>query len=197
MMNHMDATILGQTYRLGVPDGGEKTLQASVKRVDEAMVRIHDAGKIRARDRIAVLAALNMAFDLGQLEAQLTTTEAMLQHLRQELAVARQAAATATAQASDSAAQAEASGMLALQTADELTILNERLLAAQAAVRSQSNAATPSDPAAEWPHRQAVNETDPQQPPASEPQADSPSQARLNALSSRLDQALAQDGRLF
>jgi cell division protein ZapA len=31
--------------------------------VDEAMCKIRDAGKIKARDRIAVLAALNLAFD--------------------------------------------------------------------------------------------------------------------------------------
>ncbi len=33
-------------------------------KVDEAMCKIRDAGKIKARDRIAVLAALNLAFDL-------------------------------------------------------------------------------------------------------------------------------------
>jgi cell division protein ZapA len=40
-----------------------------VDRVDAAMCKIRDAGKVKARDRIAVLAALNLAFDLGQLEA--------------------------------------------------------------------------------------------------------------------------------
>jgi cell division protein ZapA len=35
-----------------------------VGKVDEAMCKIRDAGKIKARDRIAVLAALNLAFDL-------------------------------------------------------------------------------------------------------------------------------------
>ena len=33
-------------------------------KVDQAMCKIRDAGKIKARDRIAVLAALNLAFDL-------------------------------------------------------------------------------------------------------------------------------------
>jgi cell division protein ZapA len=36
-----------------------------VERVDTAMCKIRDAGKVKARDRIAVLAALNLAFDLG------------------------------------------------------------------------------------------------------------------------------------
>jgi cell division protein ZapA len=192
MINHMDATILGQTYRLGVPDGGEKALQASVKRVDDAMVRIHDAGKIRARDRIAVLAALNMAFDLGQLEEQLTSAQAALAQLRQELAAAHQATEAATAQASDSAAQAEASGMLALQTAEELAVVNQRLLMAQAAV--QIAAPTPQHATAPAPTTEPRAET--AAPPPAAP-IDAQGLERLNALSTRLDHALAQDGRLF
>jgi hypothetical protein len=38
----------------------------AVNRVDMAMCRIRDAGKIKARDRIAVLAALNLAFELPE-----------------------------------------------------------------------------------------------------------------------------------
>jgi cell division protein ZapA len=192
MINHMDATILGQTYRLGVPDGGEKALQASVKRVDDAMVRIHDAGKIRARDRIAVLAALNMAFDLGQLEEQLASAQTALAQLRQELAAAHQATEAATARASDSAAQAEASGMLALQTAEELAVVNQRLLMAQAAVHIA--APPPQHAAAPAPTTEPRVET--AAPPPAAP-IDVQGQERLNALSTRLDHALAQDGRLF
>lgn len=182
MTNHMDATILGQTYRLGVPDGGEQALQTSVKRVDDAMVRIHDAGKIRARDRIAVLAALNMAFDLGQLEEQLASAQTALAQLRRELAAAHQATEAATARASDSAAQAEASGMLALQTAEELAAVNQRLLMAQAAVHIAAPTAEPRVETAAPPPMALI---------------DAQGQERLNTLSTRLDQALAQDGRLF
>ena len=45
--------------------GGEARLREAVLRVDDAMCKIRDAGKVRARDRIAVLAALNLAFDLA------------------------------------------------------------------------------------------------------------------------------------
>jgi cell division protein ZapA len=38
----------------------------AVERVDTAMCKIRDAGKVRARDRIAVLAALNLAFDVAE-----------------------------------------------------------------------------------------------------------------------------------
>ena len=55
---------MGQSYLLGCPDGGDSRLLDAVERVDTAMCRIRDAGKVRARERIAVLAALNLAFDL-------------------------------------------------------------------------------------------------------------------------------------
>jgi cell division protein ZapA len=62
----IDVQIMGQSYILGCPEGGEERLLSAVRKVDEAMCKIRDAGKIKARDRIAVLAALNLAFDLGE-----------------------------------------------------------------------------------------------------------------------------------
>ncbi|MDD5028885.1 MAG: cell division protein ZapA [Rhodoferax sp.] len=63
-MKQLEVQIMGQSYVLGCPEGGDAKLLAAVERVDTAMCRIRDAGKVRARDRIAVLAALNLAFDL-------------------------------------------------------------------------------------------------------------------------------------
>ena len=63
-MKQLDVQILGQSYLLGCPEGGEARLLEAVKMVDTAMCAIRDGGKIKARDRIAVLAALNLAFDL-------------------------------------------------------------------------------------------------------------------------------------
>ena len=59
----VEVQIMGQSYILGCPAGGEERLLTAVRKVDEAMCKIRDAGKIRARDRIAVLAALNLAFE--------------------------------------------------------------------------------------------------------------------------------------
>ena len=69
-MNQIEVQIMGQSYLLGCPEGGEARLREAVERVDGAMCRIRDAGKIKARDRIAVLAALNLAFDLSDRAAQ-------------------------------------------------------------------------------------------------------------------------------
>jgi cell division protein ZapA len=62
-MKQIEVQIMGQSYLLGCPEGGEARLLNVVARVDEAMCKIREAGKVRTRDRIAVLAALNMAFD--------------------------------------------------------------------------------------------------------------------------------------
>jgi len=68
-MKQLEVQIMGQSYLLGSPEGGEERLLQAVERVDNAMCRIRDAGKVKARDRIAVLAALNLAFDLAELPA--------------------------------------------------------------------------------------------------------------------------------
>lgn len=72
-MKQLEVKILGQSYLLGCPDGGEARMLQAVQRVDAAMCAIRDAGKIRARDRIAVLAALNLAFEQSE-PAPITTT---------------------------------------------------------------------------------------------------------------------------
>jgi cell division protein ZapA len=65
-MKQMEVTILGQSYILACPDGGEATLLAAVAQVDSEMSAIRDAGKVKARERIAVLAALNLAYQLAE-----------------------------------------------------------------------------------------------------------------------------------
>ena len=62
-MKQLEVQIMGQSYLLGCPEGGDVKLLEAVERVDTAMCKIRDAGKVRARERIAVLAALNLAFD--------------------------------------------------------------------------------------------------------------------------------------
>jgi cell division protein ZapA len=68
-MKQIEVQIMGQSYLLGCPEGGEAQLREAVERVDAAMCKIRDAGKVKARDRIAVLASLNLAFDLVQHES--------------------------------------------------------------------------------------------------------------------------------
>jgi cell division protein ZapA len=74
-MKQIEVTILGQSYVLGCPEGGEALLQASVKAVDREMTTIRTAGKVKARERIAVLAALNLAYKLEQRPEAASTSD--------------------------------------------------------------------------------------------------------------------------
>ncbi|HIV71995.1 MAG TPA: cell division protein ZapA [Candidatus Aquabacterium excrementipullorum] len=64
-MKQIEVSIMGQSYLLGCPDGGEQQLRQAVSHVDREMCAIRDAGKLKARERIAVLAALNLAYELA------------------------------------------------------------------------------------------------------------------------------------
>jgi cell division protein ZapA len=65
-VKQMEVTIMGQSYLLGCPDGGELALLEAVGQVDREMSAIRDGGKVKARERIAVLAALNLAYALAE-----------------------------------------------------------------------------------------------------------------------------------
>ena len=65
-MKQMEVTIMGQSYLLGCPEGGEIALSKAVSQVDKEMSAIRDAGRVKARERIAVLAALNLAYQLAE-----------------------------------------------------------------------------------------------------------------------------------
>jgi cell division protein ZapA len=71
-MKQVEVTIMSQNYVLQCPEDGEAMLRQAVAKVDAAMCKIRDAGKIKARERIAVLAALNLAFELPSPESNPT-----------------------------------------------------------------------------------------------------------------------------
>ncbi len=105
-MKQIEVQIMGQSYLLGCPEGGETRLREAVEKVDGAMCRIRDAGKVKARDRIAVLAALNLAFDLVG-EATPSSASALAS------APSAPAPSTATALPVDAAAQARVAQLAA------------------------------------------------------------------------------------
>ncbi len=75
-MKQVEVLILGQVYMLGCPAGGEALLRQAVAAVDQEMTVIRDAGKVKARERIAVLAALNLAYQLAERSPDTTPTAA-------------------------------------------------------------------------------------------------------------------------
>ena len=74
-MKQIEVQILQQSYMLTCPEGQQERVMEAVRRVDEAMTGIRDSGKVRSRERVAVLAALNMAFDVLDRDAQQTSQQ--------------------------------------------------------------------------------------------------------------------------
>jgi cell division protein ZapA len=55
--------ILGREFRVACPEGEEKQLQASVEFVNRRMQDLRDNGKVTGNERIAIMAALNIAHE--------------------------------------------------------------------------------------------------------------------------------------
>jgi cell division protein ZapA len=73
-VKQLEVTIMGQSYILACPEGRETLLLEAVGSVDREMCVIRDAGKVKARERIAVLSALNLAYVLAERDNTVLTT---------------------------------------------------------------------------------------------------------------------------
>jgi cell division protein ZapA len=60
----IDVNILGRVYKVACAQGEEHELNEAVVYLDKQMREIRDRGKVAGVDRIAVMAALNIANDL-------------------------------------------------------------------------------------------------------------------------------------
>jgi cell division protein ZapA len=60
----MDISIMGRDLKVACPPGEEAQLAAAVDLLNQKMQEIKDAGKVVSFDRIAMIAALNIAHDL-------------------------------------------------------------------------------------------------------------------------------------
>ena len=65
-MSQMEYNLLGQNYTLGCPPGCEQMLRIAVQLVEEELATIQNAGRVKARERMAILAALNLAYRLAE-----------------------------------------------------------------------------------------------------------------------------------
>jgi len=72
----IEATILGQPYRLACSAETEGALLEAVARVDAEMSKIRAHSNVRGTDRIAVMAALSLASELLRLQASVRHGEA-------------------------------------------------------------------------------------------------------------------------
>jgi cell division protein ZapA len=85
----IEVNIFGRSYRVACEDGEREALLQAVAYLDAKMGEIKKAGKVNGADRIAVMAALNIAhellstklgggFDLGQAKRRISSIEAKL-----------------------------------------------------------------------------------------------------------------------
>lgn len=65
----LDVSILGREYRVGCKQSERDELLLAVQLLDRRMREIRDSGKIAGTERIAVMAALNIAHELLQARA--------------------------------------------------------------------------------------------------------------------------------
>ena len=61
--NAMTISLLGREFRVAVPEGEHKQLQASVDFLNRKMKEVRDTGKVVGNERIAIMAALNIAHE--------------------------------------------------------------------------------------------------------------------------------------
>jgi cell division protein ZapA len=57
-------SLLGREFRIACPEGEEKSLTASADYLAKRIKEIRDSGKVTGNERIAVMAALNIAHEL-------------------------------------------------------------------------------------------------------------------------------------
>jgi cell division protein ZapA len=85
----IEVSILGRSYRIACEEGEREALLQAVGYLDAKMGEIKKAGKVNGADRIAVMAALNIAhellstrlgggFDIGQAKRRIAAIEAKL-----------------------------------------------------------------------------------------------------------------------
>ncbi|HTF13958.1 MAG TPA: cell division protein ZapA [Burkholderiales bacterium] len=60
----LDVTIMGRTYKVACSDEERNALLSAVAYLDRKMTEIKTAGRVASAERIAVMAALNIAHEL-------------------------------------------------------------------------------------------------------------------------------------
>ena len=81
-MSQLEIKILHQDYLLSCPDGQETQLLEAVERVDQQLQVMRDNGKLRSRERIGVLLAVNLAYESLELRQQLQALQKQLAALQ-------------------------------------------------------------------------------------------------------------------
>lgn len=85
----LDVTIMGREFRVACPEDEQQALLDSVAYLDKKMREIRDTGKVIGVERIAIMAALNIAheflgtrlagsFDIGEYKRRMNNMQAQI-----------------------------------------------------------------------------------------------------------------------
>ena len=69
-------SLLGREFRVACPDGEEKQLLASADYLNRKLKEVRDTGKVIGNERIAIMAALNIAHELMSNKPTATSNDA-------------------------------------------------------------------------------------------------------------------------
>ena len=114
-MSEVNVTIFDRNYRLAVTTGEEKMLEDCARQVNEQMLAVRAAGRVIAIDQIAVLTALELAYDAKKREHDAKKTAAAPpQSVQQQTPAAAGPTAASTPTEADSALFAEIHSLCSL-----------------------------------------------------------------------------------
>ena len=114
-MSEVNVTIFDRNYRLAVTTGEEKMLEDCARQVNEQMLAVRAAGRVIAIDQIAVLTALELAYDAKKREHDAKKTAAAPpQTVQQQTPAAAVPTAASTPNEADSALFAEIHSLCSL-----------------------------------------------------------------------------------
>jgi cell division protein ZapA len=93
----LQVSIMGRDFRVACPDDEQAGLLEAVDYLNKKMLEIRDAGKVIGIERIAIMAALNIAhemlttkigggFDLAEIKRRMNRMETLIDHAMSEQA---------------------------------------------------------------------------------------------------------------
>jgi cell division protein ZapA len=93
----LQVTIMGRDFRVACPEEEQAGLLEAVDYLNRKMLEIRDAGKVIGLERIAIMAALNIAhellttkvgggFDMGEIKRRMNRIEAVIDQAMSEQA---------------------------------------------------------------------------------------------------------------
>jgi cell division protein ZapA len=92
----LQITIMGRDFRVACPEEEQSGLLEAVDYLNKKMIEIRDTGKVIGLERIAIMAALNIAhellstkvggFDMGEIKRRMTRMETVIDQAMSEQA---------------------------------------------------------------------------------------------------------------